>query len=284
MPGPAARSALRDGSAPLLRAPRRRGQGVHALLLALLLAGCMQEQAPPGGDPPPAGPDAPPVPPRPPGEVPVDHADCHGVEVLASAPGRQLRAHVPADFDLADEALVAFGAFRCGDAVGRAFLAIQVTPRDDALLSPRAQNYFWEPEHYLDPASAIAAAFNATNATWLPADVAASVGALASGFDTASANATYSFAAGATGADGTSGTVATFLVPFREYSAAAGGYAYLDAGFGGSDGVSGVAPGTWTASGDGVARQVLGASGTRPAIMMSGLDYTDAVVGFVARP
>lgn len=259
----------------------------RVVVLLLLISGCVQE---PAAEPvPEADDDTAPIvaaPTREAFEVAVVHDACHGIEVLATAPASQLRAHVPDDFDLEDEPLLAFGAFRCGrdgESVGRAFLAIQVTPRTADLESPRAENYFWEPEHYLDATTAIAEAYNATGGTWMHADIATAVGTLASGFAVEAGNATYSFSASATGPPGTSGTVAGALVPFREYSAAEGGYAYLDAGFGGQDGVSGIVPGTLQASG-GLAAEIFGTSSTRPAITMSELEYTDAVVGFLPRP
>lgn len=224
-----------------------------------------------------------------PGPIPLDLVGCDGVELFLPLDPAQVRPHVPEAFDLVmvgPKAMTVLGSFACGPdgaTAERAFLAVWVTPRDEALLAEGVQNYFWEPEHLLAP-SAMQDAFARLGSNHTEADAVwvaiTATGATADADAGAWAHRVEAIPGAVTG-----GPLAGLFPPFREYAPAEGGYAYFQGGFG-SEASAATGTGWATARlGSGsTAAAMLGAEAEGAAVLMQDLDFTDVAVGFVPRP
>lgn len=228
-----------------------------------------------------------------PQELDVTLTPCDNIEAFASVDPALAREHVPDDFAVAPagqdgQATVIFGGVRCGEdasAAERGFLAIQVEPRDEALAAEGVKNYFWEPEHLLVPGNNATDAFealgaNATNAT----HVNLTFGTTETTLEIGLAEGTHRITSDVPVAPGT-GQGADPFPAFREYSAAQGGYTYLEARFqGGNPEDRGTAHPMQVQTAEGtVARELIGAEATLPTLSFEGFTFTDAKIGFVPR-
>lgn len=265
------------------------------VLLTAALAGCLgaeDGQAPGESDPETAPSEDPPDEPR---ELGIELTPCRAIEAFAHVDPEAAREHVPEEFDLRygenDQALAILGGLRCGeDASGteRGFLAIFVEPRDEALTAEGIRDYFWEPEHHLVAGNAATYAFNevgadATNAsgvelTFGETETSLTIAGIGGTDEAHRASSSVPVAPGG-------GEEARGGDHFREYSAAEGGYVYLDAAFQvgePTDRGNAVPMQVQTASGT-VARELIGAEAVLPTLSIEGFTYADAQVGFVPR-
>lgn len=254
--------------------------GVMALLFVLLAAGCV---------------DAPPeetndrTAPEPPTSVrePIVLSPCLIVEALGSASEVAAREHLPDDFApiVIDDGTVRviFGMADCeGDGGGRAFVAMPVEPQHPDLMDENVSRHFYEPEHDVVRGDGFAEALERMGAspTWLSSFTftgsAASVSGRAQADD-------FVHTMEVTGPSAT--PYDTPATTFREWFPGEGGYAYLDAHFGGEPGEQ---SGTVVARlqlGEGtVARDLLGPEATLQAVRLDPGHYNDAFVGFVPFP
>lgn len=220
----------------------------------------------------------------------VTLSPCTAIEAFATADAALAREHVPNAFDLmlseSGRAQVILGGLRCGQdasAAERGFLAIFVEPRDDALTAEAIENYFWEPEHRLVPGNDAAVAFRELGANATPAtSVNLTFGTTETAMEIAWANGTHTVTSPAPTAPG-AGQAAGTAPSFREYSAAEGGYTYLEAAFeGGAPEERGTGQPMQVTTAEGtVARELIGADAVLPTLAFEGFTYADAVVGFV---
>lgn len=223
-----------------------------------------------------------------PRELGFELSACDALEVFLYTAPEDVRPNVPEVFDLVlqgGQARAILGVLVCGNpgnTTGRGFVAIHVSPTDDALRADGVVNYFWEPEHTLDAA-------HTSDAFWsLGADaVAAEVslvfapGSTTGRVDAANWTHTLEAPAGPVPA----GDTADQLDRFREYAPADGGFVYLEAGFGG-DAEAGLGGSVTTVrtGADTVAREIFGASASLPGVTLEDVEYTQARVGFVPWP
>lgn len=248
------------------------------VFLVITLAGCAQsvgENGPDDADraPEPAVPDA--------FASPVDHAGCQGIELFLPVPAADVAAWLPPGFTAAtDPAMAILGAYECGDDA-RGFLAIGVEP--PAALASARQNHFWEPEHFLRANATLTDAFLEARANATMADIDVQVGGAAASIAIQWPGGSYRFAGTLAAAPNTAPAFAA-LPSFREYSPAEGGVSYIDAGWGGGDGVLGVTAGRLTTTGDGATAQLFGAASDVRGPAGTTYEYADATVGFIPWP
>lgn len=234
------------------------------------------------------------TPPAEPRELSLTLSPCNAIEAFAQIDPAVAREHVPDDFAIAPagqdgRAVVILGGLRCGeDASGaeRGFVAIQVEPRDEALSAEGITNYFWEPEHHLVPGNQATDAFLEVGAQAGNAShVNLTFEMTGTTMEIHARDVTHRVSSPAPTAPGV-GQAAGMAPSFREYSAAEGGYAYLEAAFESGDPQHrGTAQPmqVQTASGT-VARELLGTDTVLPTVAFEGFTYADAKVGFVPRP
>lgn len=269
-----------------------RGLLLAVVLLGAGLAGCVGDRA--EDDPPRDGSDAPPSnrTPDQAREIELTLSPCNAIEAFATADAALTREHVPDDFDLmlsdSGQAQVILGGLRCGEnAAGakRGFLAIFVEPQDDDLTAEGIENYFWEPEHRLVDGNNAALAFRQLGANPAPAtSVTLTFGTTETTLEIEMENGTHRASSPAPTAPGL-GQAAGTAPSFREYSAAEGGYTYLEAAFErGAPEERGTGQPMQVTTAEGtVARELLGAEAVLPTLAFEGFTYADATVGFVPR-
>lgn len=281
---------MRGGDAP---GRRIRLGFVAFILLAAGLTGCLSDGGTDAG-PQQDGPKAPPAnqTPSEPRAIELTLSPCNAIEAFATADAATAREHVPDDFDLmlseSGQAQVILGGLRCGEnAAGaeRGFLAIFVEPQDDDLTAEGIGNYFWEPEHRLVDGNEATLAFRQLGANAAPAtSVNLTLGTAETTLEIEMENGTHRASSPAPTAPGL-GQAAGTAPSFREYSAAEGGYAYIEAAFESGapeDRGTGQPMQVTTAEGT-VARELLGAEAMLPTLAFEGFTYADATVGFVPR-
>ncbi|MGB0652482.1 MAG: hypothetical protein ACPGQL_04715 [Thermoplasmatota archaeon] len=253
---------------------------LRPILLAtvVLLAGCTDDNdADASGDDATAG-DAP----LEAYETTIEMSDCYTVELISPAPGADLASHVPAGFEVSAPPAVVLGAMVCqGGEVERGFWAIGVTPTDEALVSPRATNHFWIVEHYVGNETAFAAALDGVRAVTTDAQVTGPGNT--NGFAIRAENTTYEWGSTGGTVTGTWPVIATVLPSFREYFAADGGYAYIDASFGGEGG-AGAGVGALLTEGDAPGAAHYGPGSNQVGLVNDASAYADAMVGFIPYP
>ena len=249
------------------------------VLLALLAAGCVDV---PGEDPAPPGSPAAPV------EVPVTLEGCLVIEGLAVVPASAVEGQVPAAFRVAASpdgtVRVALGGFSCPGGNASGLFAIPVTPQDDRLRHAAVDRSFWRPEVHVADGSPLALAYQRLRATVTPVEEVLADDAPAGGAFVVQAEGWRHRVAYAPGAAAPVDP-RTVAGVFREYSAADGGVAYLQAEFLPTAASRfGAHPALLEAGESTPARQALGARAAGTAFVLTDATYADARLGYVPLP
>lgn len=241
------------------------------LILAAFLAGCAG--APEVSDPATS---------RGPSSAPFNLGRCDILEGILEVDAALAAPHVPPGFALAasdGRTSAVLGAARCENG-SRAFLALPVDPEDDRLAAPGVRHFF-EPEHFVDEGALVEAldriVGNATRAS-----IEATAAPLRPAFTVGGEGWTHRVeGAGAALAPAPDALVGGV---FREWFAAEGGYAYLEAAFA-SEGASLLATAAEASTGEGtVARELMGASALVQLIVLDESGYAGAAFGFTPFP